>query len=82
MHLRSKVVRVAFDMPQAFSVYEASSYWCMRPYATSVKKKKVVRVAFDMLRAKAEQEQAMLFLLVNKLGDPDKQVAAKVSHVC
>jgi hypothetical protein len=34
----------------------------------------VVRVAYDLVRGKAEQEQAMLFLLVNKLGDPDKQV--------
>ena len=42
---------------------------------------KVVRVAFDLLRSKAVQEQAMLFLLVNKLGDPDKQVASKVSHL-
>ena len=42
---------------------------------------KVVRVAFDLLRGKAEQEAATLFLLVNKLGDPDKQVASKVSHL-
>jgi ribosome biogenesis protein MAK21 len=42
---------------------------------------KVVRVAFDLLRSKPEQEQAALFLLVNKLGDPDKLVACKVSHL-
>ena len=44
-------------------------------------KKKACRVAFDMLRSKSEQEGALLFLLVNKLGDPDKQIASLVSHL-
>eukprot|EP00960_Hanusia_phi_P055363 762949-Hanusia_phi.AAC.9 len=35
---------------------------------------KVCRMSYDLLRSKAEQEQANLFLLVNKLGDPDKKV--------
>ena len=36
---------------------------------------KVCRMSYDLLRTKAEQEQANLFLLVNKLGDPDKKVS-------
>ncbi|CAF9923969.1 MAG: hypothetical protein GOMPHAMPRED_003504 [Gomphillus americanus] len=34
---------------------------------------------FDLLKEKPEQETNLLHLLINKLGDPDKQVASRVS---
>lgn len=34
---------------------------------------------FDLLKEKPEQEANLLHLLVNKLGDPEKQVASRVS---
>ncbi|EKX42988.1 hypothetical protein GUITHDRAFT_56893, partial [Guillardia theta CCMP2712] len=42
---------------------------------------KVCRMSYDLLRTKAEQEQANLFLLVNKLGDPDKKVSSHVMYL-
>ncbi|OZJ05634.1 hypothetical protein BZG36_01521 [Bifiguratus adelaidae] len=36
---------------------------------------------FDLLVAKPEQEQNLLKLLVNKLGDSENKVSAKVSHL-
>ncbi|KXN73134.1 CBF-domain-containing protein [Conidiobolus coronatus NRRL 28638] len=35
---------------------------------------------FELLKAKPEQEQNLLSLLVNKLGDPDNKVASKASY--
>lgn len=42
---------------------------------------KAIRMAFDLLRTVPEQEAAMLFMLVNKLGDPDKKVASSAMHL-
>ena len=42
---------------------------------------KVVGTAFDLLNAFPEQEQFLLTLLANKLGDPDRTLVAKVSHL-
>lgn len=41
----------------------------------------VVRCIYDLLAAKPEQEQNLLKLLVNKLGDGENKVASKASHL-
>lgn len=40
----------------------------------------MVTLFFELLKAKPEQEQNLLSLLVNKLGDPDNKVASKASY--
>jgi len=42
---------------------------------------KVVGTAYDLLTAFPEQEQFLLTLLANKLGDPERTLAAKASHL-
>lgn len=42
---------------------------------------KVVGTAFDLLASYPEQEQFLLTLLANKLGDPERTLAAKASHL-
>ena len=42
-------------------------------------KEKAIKSIFDMLRAKPEQEAFLLTALVNKLGDPSRKLASKVS---
>ena len=44
-------------------------------------RKQALNVNFDLLRSTPEQEGILLEMLVNKLGDPDYKVAAKVVHL-
>lgn len=44
-------------------------------------KHKAMRAIRDLLVAKPEQEQELLSALVNKLGDPQRKVASKASHL-
>ncbi|KAL5035406.1 hypothetical protein BDV3_005343 [Batrachochytrium dendrobatidis] len=44
-------------------------------------KNKMLSIVFDLLTAKPEQEQNLLSLLVNKLGDLDKKIASKSVHL-
>lgn len=44
-------------------------------------KTKALGVVFDLLADKPEQEAALLSILCNKLGDPEKKVAAKAGHL-
>lgn len=39
------------------------------------------QVTLDLLTSKPELEQKLLSGLVNKLGDPDRKVAANVTHL-
>lgn len=39
-----------------------------------------VTYVYDLLKEKPEQESNLLRLLVNKIGDPDKKLASRVSH--
>ncbi|KAG5437810.1 hypothetical protein PCANB_000524 [Pneumocystis canis] len=41
---------------------------------------RMVTCVFELIRDKPEQEQNLLRLLVNKLGDPEKKVASKTSY--
>ena len=48
---------------------------------TANSKLKLISTLFDMLLAgKVEQETFILEILINKLGDPDFQIATKVMH--
>ncbi|KAK6511843.1 hypothetical protein TWF481_000749 [Arthrobotrys musiformis] len=42
---------------------------------------KAVDMVFELLRQKPEGEVNLMRLLVNKLGDPDRKVASKTSHL-
>ncbi|XP_014674207.1 PREDICTED: CCAAT/enhancer-binding protein zeta-like [Priapulus caudatus] len=44
-------------------------------------KTKALRTAYDLLINKPEQEKELLSILVNKLGDPDRKVAANCCHL-
>jgi ribosome biogenesis protein MAK21 len=44
-------------------------------------RQEAIRIAHALLKAKPEQEQALLFVLVNKLGDAERKVASSVCHV-
>ncbi|KAJ3163027.1 hypothetical protein HDU86_002196 [Geranomyces michiganensis] len=44
-------------------------------------KNKMIQYIFDLLAAKPEQEQNLLALLTNKLGDQDKKLASKSAHL-
>ena len=44
-------------------------------------KNKALGVVYELLKSKPEQEQALLATLCNKLGDPEKKVAAKARHL-
>ncbi|EMR09512.1 hypothetical protein PNEG_02100 [Pneumocystis murina B123] len=43
-------------------------------------RERMVVCVFELIREKPEQEQNLLKLLVNKLGDPEKKVASKTSY--
>ncbi|XP_070578508.1 CCAAT/enhancer-binding protein zeta-like [Ptychodera flava] len=44
-------------------------------------KTKAISVVYDLLVNAPEQEKFLLSELVNKVGDPDRKIAAKVSHL-
>ncbi|KAI8907078.1 CBF/Mak21 family-domain-containing protein [Powellomyces hirtus] len=44
-------------------------------------KNKMIQYIFDLLVAKPEQEQNLLALLTNKLGDQDRKLASKSAHL-
>lgn len=43
-------------------------------------KQKAVKVIFELLVSKPENEKTLLFLLVNKVGDPDRKVSSTASN--
>ena len=44
-------------------------------------KRKAQHIAFELLCDKPEQEQQLLSILVNKLGDPERKVASNSAHL-
>lgn len=42
---------------------------------------RAVQYVWELLKEKPEQEANLMRLLVNKLGDPDKKIASKASHL-
>lgn len=44
-------------------------------------KNKALGVIYELLNAKPEQEQKLLAVICNKLGDPERKVAAKARHL-
>ncbi|XP_033730348.1 CCAAT/enhancer-binding protein zeta-like, partial [Pecten maximus] len=44
-------------------------------------KQKAISTVYELLADKPEQEQLLLSMLVNKLGDPDYKLAAKSTHL-
>jgi len=42
---------------------------------------KILGIVFELLHMKPEQEQVLLSILVNKLGDPERKVASKSSYL-
>jgi ribosome biogenesis protein MAK21 len=43
-------------------------------------RQKMLKFAFELLCEKPEQEQQLLTLVINKLGDPERKLASKVIH--
>ena len=43
-------------------------------------KQRAIKTAFALLKAKPEQEQRLLSILVNKLGDPSRKIASNAVH--
>ena len=44
-------------------------------------KEKALKAAYELLAAKPELESKLLTLLINKLGDPNRQVASKAGYL-
>lgn len=44
-------------------------------------KRSVLVVMHELLVSQPEQEKALLSMLINKLGDPDRKIASKVGFV-
>ncbi|XP_066026505.1 CCAAT/enhancer-binding protein zeta isoform X2 [Pocillopora verrucosa] len=42
---------------------------------------KILGAVFDLLSEKPEQEQVLLSLLINKIGDPDRKIASKAVYL-
>ncbi|KAF6023445.1 CEBPZ [Bugula neritina] len=49
--------------------------------SVSAHKQAALKVVLDLLSSKPEQEQKLLPGLVNKLGDPERKIAANVAHL-
>jgi ribosome biogenesis protein MAK21 len=62
-----------------FDMLKVLEAWCNDEveYARS----RAVTYVYELLREKPEQESNLLRLLVNKLGDPDKKIASRTSHL-
>jgi ribosome biogenesis protein MAK21 len=62
-----------------FDVLKVLEGWCSDEveYARS----RAVTYVYELLKEKPEQEANLLRLLVNKLGDPDKKIASRTSHL-
>jgi hypothetical protein len=43
-------------------------------------KNNLIQILLELLIERPEQEKVLLSLLVNKMGDPDRQLASKISH--
>ena len=61
-----------------FDVLKIIETWCNDEIVFA--RVKVVDYVYELLRDKPEQEANLLRLLVNKLGDSDKKIAAKTSY--
>jgi ribosome biogenesis protein MAK21 len=62
-----------------FEMLKILEGWCNDEveYARS----RAVTYVYELLKEKPEQESNLLRLLVNKLGDPDKKIASRTSHL-
>ena len=60
-----------------FGVVKLLEIWCNDEIVFA--RLKAVDYVYELLREKPEQEANLLRLLVNKLGDPERQVASRVS---
>jgi ribosome biogenesis protein MAK21 len=62
-----------------FEMLQVLEGWCNDEveYARS----RSVTYVYELLKEKPEQESNLLRLLVNKLGDPDKKIASRTSHL-
>lgn len=62
-----------------FEMLKVLEGWCNDEveYARS----RAVTYVYELLKEKPEQESNLLRLLVNKLGDPDKKIASRASHL-
>lgn len=62
-----------------FEVLKLLETWCNDEVEFS--RMRALTFVFELLREKPEQEENLLRLLVNKLGDSDKKIASRASHL-
>jgi ribosome biogenesis protein MAK21 len=62
-----------------FSLLTIIEGWCNDEVEYS--RKRAINFVFELLRDKPEQEENLLRLLVNKLGDKEKRVASRASYL-
>lgn len=62
-----------------FRILEQLETWCNDEVEFS--RVRALTFVFELLREKPEQEENLLRLLVNKLGDTDKKIASRASHL-
>lgn len=62
-----------------FEVLQALETWCGDAIENA--RMRSLTYVFELLKDKPEQEENLLRLLVNKLGDPEKKIASRASHL-
>lgn len=62
-----------------FDVLKVLESWCNDEVVFA--RGRAVTYVYELLREKPEQESNLLRLLVNKLGDPDKKIASRISYL-
>jgi ribosome biogenesis protein MAK21 len=62
-----------------FDMLRLLEQWCNDEVEYS--RNRCVTFVYELLREKPEQEENLLRLLINKLGDPDKKIASRASYL-
>ncbi|KAF1825843.1 CBF-domain-containing protein [Dissoconium aciculare CBS 342.82] len=62
-----------------FELLQVLETWCNDE--VSYARTRAITYVWELLKDKPEQEENLLRLLVNKLGDPDRKIASRASHL-
>jgi ribosome biogenesis protein MAK21 len=62
-----------------FELLQVLETWCNDEVAYA--RTRAITYVWELLKDKPEQEENLLRLLVNKLGDPDRKIASRASHL-
>ncbi|KAJ5343533.1 hypothetical protein MYU51_021611 [Penicillium brevicompactum] len=79
---KSQLIVWAFEnivKDQFFEVLKILEIWCNDEIEFS--RSRAVSYVYELLKEKPEQENNLLRLLVNKLGDPGKKIASRASYL-